>query len=152
MPDISFSCDGQITNWTMAAELDTRENQYPQLQIWQPSGIRQNEYNRTGATELTVSASVSTNVHSGIIDPPLHFTAGDIPGLYVPRSRDSVLSIFVLNGFGRVNYIFDASDSGSALSAITITEDSSRVIALPLISLVLGVGKFDDVYLLLEYL
>ena len=126
----------------MAAELDARENQYPQLQIWRPSGVLQNGYNRTGATDFTVSASISTNVHRGIIDPPLPFFSGDVLGLFLPRSRDSVLSVFVLKGFGSVNYIFDTSDS---VTTVIIAEDSLREIALPLISL--GVGKLDDVYL-----
>ena len=137
-PLVKFTCDGEISNWTMAAiriEGGGR-NQYPQFQIWRPSSNLTDTYIRANTT-FNMSTTVSTYIHSGVFDPPLRFVAGDIPGVYIPRLNSNILRMFVLNGFGPFNYyVFDQLDSGVSMLQ---TNRRFSVNAVPLISL--GVGN-----------
>ena len=137
IPTVNFKCDGEITNWTVVADRNTgggMRDQYPELQIWRPSGIVPSGFNRIDVVKLNKSRSISTDVYTGMLSPPIHFLAGDIPSLYLPPFGENVLRMFVLIGMGPVNYIFESN-----LLTVVVVANTSRKNEIPLISL--GVGK-----------
>ncbi len=143
LPEVIFPCAGEIKNWTIAATLNTGggRNEYPGLQIWRPNSDPPTSYNRMDEVTLPPPLTTDVNLHSGVLDSPLQFSAGDVPGLYLPqfsgRGASGVVGLFFINGYELLNYV--VSPVTIPLPAAITVPPPSMDVALPLISL--GIGE-----------
>ena len=142
LPKFPFPCAGQIKNWTIAAILKSGggRNEYPGLQIWRPNSDPPTSYGNIGEVFFSSPFTTNNNLHSGVLDSPLQFSADDVPGFYVPNSgngRKGVFSLFLINGYQLLNYV--VSPVTTPLPAAITVPPTSMENALPLISL--GIGQ-----------
>ncbi len=142
LPNFPFPCAGQIKNWTIAATLQSggSRNEYPGLQIWRPNSDPPTSYDNIGEVFFSSSFTTNKDLHSGVLDSPLQFSADDVPGFYVPDSRNGrkgVFSLFFINGYQLLNYV--VSPVTTPLPAAITVPPTSMENAVPLISL--GIGQ-----------
>ena len=94
-PQINFTCDGNITKWIVGGSRVATQDYYPELQIWRDIG--NNTYTKVGNTPpgntTLFLQDVATNLYEYTQDPPLEFRAGDILGVFQPRSSLSHLRL-----------------------------------------------------------
>ena len=121
---MTFSCNGTISKWTFVARsrIDGGRNQYPQFQLWRPSGTGRSDgtriYRRVSESSITSTMSNQSDftVEEYMPDDPVPFEAGDIFGLYQPENgkrRLSVMHVDVPENYGYDHY---HRDSGMSLT------------------------------------
>ena len=82
IPEIGFTCSGELTRWTIVATTVGGGSRYPELQIWRPTGA--NVFDRVEHSKFNEDNRVVTNVYEFRPDPPLQFQNGDVLGIYSP--------------------------------------------------------------------
>ena len=83
-PDMRFTCNGMITKWIIAATVNYDKPHNAELQLWRnaPNGV----YEKINGTQITTTKS-SRGVFEFDNFSPIPFQAGDILGLYLPRTN-----------------------------------------------------------------
>ena len=94
----TFTADGNVTSWTMAAEWNVAggRNRFPELQIFRRRSSSSDIFDRIAGAELTATAESPNQLYSGTIDPPLQFQSGDVLGMYTPPNVDGGTRLQVL--------------------------------------------------------
>ena len=90
-PNIKFTCDGMITKWIVGADWNSGDNFYPELQIWRSSG--NDTYQKINGTFLEFEDSSSNRIYEYDNFSPIPFLAGDILGVFIPRTTISRLRL-----------------------------------------------------------
>ena len=95
-PQISFTCDGNITKWIVGANWDGEHALYPELQVWRRvNDSIPDRYYRVGNTIISVASQNSdSQVYEYPVDPPLPVEAGDVLGIFQPVGDDSRLRVY----------------------------------------------------------
>jgi len=82
-PDISFTCSGNLTKWSIVAKLVGGGSRFPELQIWRNLGGT--IYDRVAHSVVDNSEPTNTAfLYEHTPDDPLPFQAGDILGVFTP--------------------------------------------------------------------
>ena len=110
-PDIRFTCDGMITKWIVGADWQHNDNLYPELQIWRSSG--NDTYQKINGTFLEFEDSSSNRIYEYDNFSPIPFLAGDILGVFIPRTSLSRLRLLSENTNSPTNYYLTTDDSVS---------------------------------------
>ena len=79
-PNINFTCDGSILNWTFGAQWDANSRANTELQIWRSSGY--GSYTKVGSTTIILEEESSPQIYRNTLTSPLPFQAGDILGFF----------------------------------------------------------------------
>ena len=85
-PDMRFTCNGMITKWIIAATVSRDEPRTAELQLWRntTNGV----YEKINGTQINITTTKSSR---GVFEfdnfSPIPFQAGDILGLYLPRTN-----------------------------------------------------------------
>ena len=88
-PDITFTCNGSITSWSVLVHVGLFAGSngflYPNLQLWrkESDGV----YTKVGNTTLSGSFPSDYDIYQ--LDSPLEFQAGDIFGIFQPPTDQS---------------------------------------------------------------
>ena len=141
-PDVTFTCNGSIVGWRLAAIDHTRGGR-PELSVWRPNGV--NQFVKMGAQRIascTVSESSRTldgspvMIHENILNPPIPFEAGDVLGiLFLINTSASYIPLLynVTGSGGLVSYYRTARGSppGQVFTLTNVEQDTLS----PLISL-----------------
>lgn len=86
IPDIGFSCSGNITKWTIVGSLVGGGLNSPEIQVWRWKG-QGTEYYKVSGTRITSSSySPMEKVYEVELNPPVSFLEGDILGVYTPAT------------------------------------------------------------------
>ena len=103
-PDIRFTCDGMITKWIVVADWrdDDDDNFYPELQIWRSSG--NDTYQKINGTFIEVDNESEDRVYEYDDFAPIPFQAGDILGVFIPRTALSRLRLWSEDTNSPTNY------------------------------------------------
>ena len=118
-PDMRFTCNGMITKWIIAAIVNSNKTNTAELQLWRSTtnGV----YQRINGTQITMTKS-SLAVYEFDNFSPIPFQAGDILGLYLPRTNS--IRIYSENTTSTINYLivehaesYDTIDTTSVRSA-----------------------------------
>ena len=91
-PDITFTCNGSITSWSVLVRREADSDLYPDLQLWreESEGI----YTKVGNTTLSGdSMNQDDDIYEYPLDSPLEFQAGDIFGIFQPPGDHSHLRV-----------------------------------------------------------
>ena len=138
-PEMRFTCDGMITKWIVGAEFDSRDNLYPELQIWRKSGDE--TYEKINGTFIQFPTSVTGRIYEYDDFSPIPVKAGDILGIFFPTFSFSRLILLsaVANRPTQYYRVTDSSDSSSPYNVFNI-EHQLVVISsyLPLVSVEFG--------------
>ena len=125
IPELSFSCDGTVTQWKVGLE-DGGNRQSVNLQIWRSVGA--GEY--TSVTEVVYTKTVKEE-RIATVPVSMSVMTGDIVGFYVP---DGQLQLHTLPGVDLTMYF----TNGSPASTLSLSSLSSVVGPSPYISVVFG--------------
>ena len=118
VPYSNFTCDGNILNWTFAAEWEGNSPLYTELQIWRSTGS--GSFTKVGNTTIMVKEEGPTQLHQYPLSSPLAFQAGDILGYFQGASSMSQLKLLSENvGSGHLQYY---SIQNNPASQFTINE------------------------------
>ena len=112
-PDITFTCNGSITNWIIGASVGIGAL-FPELQIWRNTGGA--SFTKEVFSLISNVTVINNNVVEFTPNPPLEFQEGDILGVYQPLSDDSALVVYYQVSGGPVNY----AEGNSPLSTVTL--------------------------------
>ena len=138
MPDIQFTCRGEVVKWIMGGRWDGGQH-YPELQIWRPSGGT--TYQRVNSTTISAAMERDDDVYEFIPDPPIPFQPGDVLGVFQPSRNNSRLQVDYDNRGSSVYYYIE-TDEDQVVSLHTTFdishEDVETQTALPLVSLEIG--------------
>ena len=110
-PDIRFTCDGMITKWIVGADWQDNDNLYPELQIWR--NIGNDTYQKINGTFLEFADSSSNSIYEYDNFSPIPFQAGDILGVFIPRTSLSRLRLLSENTNSPTNYYLATGGSVS---------------------------------------
>ena len=110
-PDIRFTCDGMITKWIVGADWREDEDFYPELQIWR--NIGNDTYQRINGTFLEFADSSSNRIYEYDNFSPIPFQAGDILGVFIPRTSLSRLRLWSEDTNSPTNYYLATENSAS---------------------------------------
>ena len=108
-PDIRFTCDGMITKWIVGADWQDNDNLYPELQIWR--NIGNDTYQKINGTFLEVETESEDRVYEYDDFAPIPFRAGDILGVFIPRTSLSRLRLLSENTNSPTNYYLTTGGS-----------------------------------------
>ena len=109
--DIRFTCDGMITKWIVGADWNSEDNFYPELQVWRSSG--NDTYQKINGTFLEFADSSSNHIYEYDNFSPIPFQAGDILGVFIPRTTLSRLRLLSENTDSPTNYYLTTGGSVS---------------------------------------
>ena len=125
IPELSFSCDGNVTQWKVGVEPggDRGGGQSVSLQIWRSVGA--GEY--TSVTEVVYTKTVK-GVRIATVPVSMSVMAGDMVGFHVPGGQ---LQLHTVPDVGFTMY----STGGSPTSSLS---SLSSVMGSPYISVVFG--------------
>ena len=104
-PDIRFTCNGMITKWIVAANVNDDKPHTAELQLWRntTNGV----YERINGTQITM-----TKTSYGVFEfdnfSPIPFQAGDFLGLYLPFS--DVIGLYSEDTNSIINYYIDTHE------------------------------------------
>ena len=112
-PDIRFTCDGMITKWIVGADWhdDDNDNFYPELQIWR--NIGNDTYQKINGTFLEFADSSSNRIYEYDNFSPIPFRAGDILGVFIPRTSLSRLRLLSEDTDSPTNYYLTTENTVS---------------------------------------
>ena len=118
-PDMRFTCNGMITKWIIAANVNYNKPHTAELQLWRntTNGV----YERINRTHITIWAYNSFAVYEFDNFSPIPFQAGDFLGLYLPFSQ--ALTLYSEDTKSIINYYIDTHDL-SEMSNDTISTTS----------------------------
>ena len=100
-PEMRFTCNGTITKWIYGGVHQPSGTMLPELQIWRQLGT--GNYNKIGSSLVTANTSIGTNLYEFIPQTPLEFQEGDIFGVHIPRSSNSILYLYEQDNNGPLN-------------------------------------------------
>ena len=101
-PDMRFTCNGMITKWIIAANVNDDKPHTAELQLWRntTNGV----YKRINETQITMTDSPRA-VYEFENFSPIPFQAGDFLGLYLPFSK--VIGLYSEDTNSTINYYID---------------------------------------------
>ena len=139
-PDIRFTCDGMITKWIVGADWQEIDNFYPQLQIWR--NIGNDTYQKINGTFLEFADSSSNRIYEYDNFSPIPFRAGDILGVFIPRTFLSRLRLLSEDTNSPTNYYLTTDGSVSESPHDMIDIQNTPMVMLgtyhPLVSVEIG--------------
>lgn len=92
IPSFNFVCNGTVVKWIMRGEKwNDNRNQFPELQIWRPTGG--NMYQKVNGTQIILTDEHDSEVYEYQLSIPLGFQTGDILGLLQPDKGVSRLRV-----------------------------------------------------------
>ena len=101
-PGIGFTCSGSISEWTVVASYQEIMNHdaiinYVPLELWRTSdGTNYTQVKESPLDDvLPTNTSVAPRLYTQQVDPPLHFEAGDVLGVYGPRIGNSQVGVAI---------------------------------------------------------
>ena len=98
LPQVNFTCSGNVLSWVFGAQWDEHAASLPELQIWRP-GSEDGSYTKVGSTTIMVERN-TTEFYEYRPSSPLAFQAGDVLGYYHPVLTRSRLRLLI-EGLGR---------------------------------------------------
>ena len=143
-PDITFTCNGSIVGWRLAA-IDHTGGGRPELSVWRRRNSDDQFAKMAGQridsctvvqSSRTLGAS-TVMIHENILNPPIPFEAGDVLGVLFLSNVASYIPLLynVTGSGGLVSYYRSAKGSPPGdtftLTANAVTQDT----LFPLISL-----------------
>ena len=140
-PDIKFTCDGMITKWIIGANV-VSSSFYPELQVWR--NIGNDMYQKRNGTVITIPSVSSNRIYEYDKFSPIPFQAGDILGVFLPRTQHTSVSLLSenTNTDSPTNYYLNTDDfaSESPFHSIDIqsTESLRSQVYHPLVSVEIG--------------
>ena len=120
-PDMRFTCNGMITKWIIAVNVNSDKPHTAELQLWRntTNGV----YERINGTQITMTASPRA-VYEFDNFSPISFQAGDFLGLYLPFS--DVITLYSEDTNSIINYyIYSGGNHDPLSSKINITSLAS---------------------------
>ena len=136
-PEMRFTCDGMITKWIVGAEFDSRDNLYPELQIWRNTG--DTKYEKINGTLIEFQTSSPSKVYEYEDFPPIPVKSGDILGIFLPRDRDSRLRLRSESSSSPTQYFLTTGATSSSHDEIDIQDNSVQIEAYhPLVTVEFG--------------
>ena len=139
-PDIKFTCDGMITKWIFGADRDSSDSLYPELQVWR--NIGNDKYQKINGTVITISSVSSNHIYEYDNFSAIPFQAGDILGVFLPRTQFTSVSLLSENTDSPTNYYLNTDDfvSESPFDTIDIQSTESLISQVyhPLVSVEIG--------------
>ena len=108
-PNIKFTCDGLITKWILGAKWDNHEYLYPELQVWRNVG--NDVYHKINGTVMNIAAESPTRIYEYDNFSPIPVLAGDVLGVFIPKTGDSKLRLWSEEDNGPVVYYVDTGDA-----------------------------------------
>ena len=120
-----FSCNGSLTKWIYGGipHSGNNRNDLPELQIWRQLGP--NNYNKTGSSLVNASTMIGTNLYEFIPQTPLQFQEGDVLGVHIPRSPQSLFYLYEQIGNGPLNEQVDADNPLSTITQALVTDTNN---------------------------
>ena len=114
-----FSCNGSLTKWIYGGEpvSGNNRNDLPELQIWRQLGP--NNYNKIGSSLVNANTMNGTNLYEFIPQTPLQFQEGDIFGVHIPHSTQSLFHLYEQVRNGPLNERVNVNNVDNPLSTIT---------------------------------
>ena len=111
-PDMRFTCNGMVTKWIIAANVNSDKPHTAELQLWRntTNGV----YERKNGTQITMTASPRA-VYEFDNFSPIPFQAGDFLGLYLPLSE--VITLYSEDTNSIINYYIGTGWSHDPLSS-----------------------------------
>ena len=128
-PDMRFTCNGMITKWIVAANVNSVEPHTAELQLWRntTNGV----YKRINGTQITMTHSPRA-VYEFDNFSPIPFQVGDFLGLYLPFSK--VITLYSEDTNSTINYYIDTGGSHDPLSSKINTTSLASSYYLPMVS------------------
>ena len=135
-PDINFTCDGVITKWIVGGVLVSNSSLIPgpELQLWRKT-TSNDTYTKINGTFVT--SSVFGGIFNDSSFSPIPFQAGDILGIFVPRSGSTRLRLRFELSRGPLNYYTVISPSTASTSSHTefqLSDLATSQVYRPLVS------------------
>ena len=122
IPNTTFTRNGSVVRWTVAAQYRASATQYPELQVWRETTT--GRYVKVGSTvNMEPNQTAYLNVYEYVLDPPLQVLAGDVLGIHQPSSENSRHGLLFLQNSSYVNWYITAprpQDSFTVTSSQTI--------------------------------
>ena len=132
-PNITFSCSGHVTKWILAAKWNNNKPQFPDLQIWKPTG--DGIYEKRGSTTIMwMEQKEDDEVYEFQVHPPLLFMAGDILGLFQPNPGQSRLEVRYDDDISPEFYAIDESSDMFTISTSGVLSTTG----IPLVTVEIG--------------
>ena len=136
-PDINFTCDGVITKWIVGGDWvnDSSLIPGPELQLWRKT--TSNTYIKINGTFFTSNVSSDNGIYNDSSFSPIPFQAGDILGIFVPRSGSTRLRLRDELSHGPLNYYTVISPSTANTSPHTefqLSDFATSQVYHPLVS------------------
>ena len=139
-PEMRFTCDGMITKWIVGAEFDSRDNLYPELQIWRNTGDTKYEKINDTLIEFLTSSFSKKSIYEYEDFPPISVKSGDILGIFLPQDGDSRLRLrSESSGSPTQYYLPTVGATSSPHDEIDIQDNSVQIAAYhPLVTVEFG--------------
>lgn len=139
--DMSFTCNGNITEWNIAASVPWRRRPRSiALQLWRPQGSDGEAYSLV--TSQVFSTSFSTRTSSTMLTfspfPEMPFSSGDVVGFHVPSASKSNAPLSVLFDSPATDFTM-YKESGPRTTPDTTADVSSSFSTLTTVSPLLSV-------------
>ena len=117
--DMRFTCNGMITKWIIAADVNSDKPHTAELQLWRntTNGV----YERINGTQITMTASPRA-VYEFDNFSPIPFQAGDFLGLYLPFS--DVITLYSEDTNSTINYYINTEGDIHTTQSYTINTTS----------------------------
>ena len=136
-PDISFTCDGVITKWIIGGFWVHYSALIPgpELQLWRKT--TSDTYIKINGTFVTSSVNSDNGIFYDSSFSPIPFQAGDILGIFVPRSGSTRLRLRFELSRGPLNYYTVISPSTASTSPHTefqLSDLTTSQVYRPLVS------------------
>ncbi len=110
IPDISFTCSGTLTRWTVAGVGGGNANSpEPEVQIWRETSSGSGVYTKMNGMLLPRITGGSSVIYAFDATSPMDVQRGDILGLFEPT--DSWLQLYYTDQYGPVNYYMDTDNA-----------------------------------------
>ena len=104
-PDIHFTCSSTITQWIIVGEIESGNNSFLELQLWQRLDGSTDLYARKSFSTIdNVKTTENNNVYTYFPNPPLEVQEGDVLGVFQPRGEESPFVIYYQQISGPFNY------------------------------------------------
>ena len=104
-PDMRFTCDGMITKWIIGADWISDGFFNPELQVWRNVG--NDTYQKINGTVIDSTTGNFNRIYEYDSFSPIPVQAGDILGVFIPRTSFSRLGLLSENMNGPTNYYLE---------------------------------------------
>ena len=143
-PNITFTCNGSIVGWRLAAIDHTRRGR-PELSVWRRNRNSANQFAKVTGRRIdscTVSESMRTlgastvMIHENILNPPIPFEAGDVLGILflIDTSASYIPLLYNVTGSGGLMSYYRTARGSPQNDVFTLTNVAQDTLS-PLISL-----------------